>query len=453
MSAALAIAKTRVKYRHLYPVQLRPTVDPYDWAMARGTLQTADGARHRYADVARDYQDALLKDRSRRIIVAKSRQIGISQTVAFIVAAEMLSGGTALVISRDQGAAGEFLGYVRTALLGDPESPALTIDNAYDLLLANGGRAVAQPATRKAGRGMPATLVVLDEQAWQEYAALIWTAVLPTLSTTDGRLIVLSTPNGRVNLFYQVWATATLGATPTADERGGTRGTGEGWSWHYLPWKVHPDWGVIPDWPERKKADDRLTEEQFAQEYDVDFVVSGAAVFDTAEIANLWKLPALPGPEHGHRYVKAWDIARKRDAFVGFVFDISTSPFRVVHFERHLRLSYPDQARTIERVDEAYPGETWVESNGVGDPLIQFLTIQVREFVTTALTKRNALDALKLLLQREELIAPLIPQWRDELTIYQRDDAAISQDTVMASAIAALAAGRPVAYASSQRYV
>jgi len=80
----------------------------------------------------------------------------------------------------------------------------------------------------------------------------------------------------------------------------------------------------------------------------------------------------------------------------------------------------------------------------VGDPLIQFLAIQVREFTTTALTKRNAIDALKLLMQRDELVSPRIPEWARELGVYTRQDQHLMQDTVMASAIVAMAAGRPV---------
>jgi hypothetical protein len=455
LSAQLAIAKTRAKYRHLYPVLPSPSrLTPYAWAMARGTLQTAEGVTHYYRDVARPYQDSLLRDAARRVIVAKSRQIGISQVAAFIVATEMLNGGTALIISRDQGAAAEFLGYVRTALLGDPHAPAIATDNAYALELTRGGRAIAQSATRKAGRGIPATLVVLDEQAWQEYAELIWTAVLPTLATTEGRLLVLSTPNGYGNLFHRLWEEAQR--------------EGAGWSPHFLPWWHHPQWASEPDWAARKKDEDRLTDEQFAQEYDVDFARSGSAVFDPEQIKRMWRLQGFEPPQKNHRYVSGWDIARKQDAFVGFTIDISTAPFRVVAYERHLRMSYPDQAAAIEKRDRLYSGfvqdkdgkwvrptdgptpadrpqnMTWVESNGVGDPLIQFLNINVSEFTTTALTKRNAIDALLLLMQRDELISPLIPEWSRELLVYQRDDKNLMQDTVMAAAITALAAGRPV---------
>lgn len=424
-------ARTRAKYRALYAVAARPQPTPLDWALAHGVIRTADGRSLRFGDVARDYQIALLADRHPRRIVAKSRQIGISQTVAFEVAHEALGGGTAVVISRNGEQAALFLDYVYTAL-SDCDHPPYTSENAQSLEMAHGGRVITQPATRSAGRGIPATLVVIDEQAWQEYARLIYTAVLPMLAETGGRLVIMSTPQGQDNLFAELWHAAQR-------ERGEPSGR---WSPHFLPWQVHPVWRETPGWEDARR--DELGDEAFAQEHGVDFLRSGANVFDPAEIERMWRLPAFPAPDPTHAYVKGWDIARKQDAFVGFVFDISTSPFQVAHFERHLRLSYPEQASRIEEVDRAYLGETWVESNGVGDPLIQFLGINVREFTTTALTKRNAIDALKLLMQREELISPRIPEWARELGAYQRNDANLMQDTVMAAAIVALAAGRPV---------
>lgn len=424
MSAQLAIARTRAKYRHLYPVPARPRPDPLAWACAHATLRTAAGCVLRFGDVARDYQRALLADPADRIVVLKSRQIGISQTVAFLAAKEALDGGTALWISRNGEQASLSLDYVYTAL-NDCPRPAYVAENAQSLELANGGKVITQPATRSAGRGIAATLVIIDEMAWQQYARLIYTAVLPTLATTGGRLIVLSTPQGQGNLFHELWEAAQQEGSP--------------WSAHFLPWQVHPDWDAA--WAEARRAE--MGETAFAQEHDCDFARSGAAVFEPAHIEALWRLPDFRDPVAGHKYVSAWDIARKQDAFVGFTFDISTSPFQVVAYERHLRLPYPDQATAIEARHKRYPGRTVVESNGVGDPLIQFLGIRVEEFQTTALTKRNAIDALQLLVQRRELISPRIPQWQRELTLYQRDDRELMQDTVMASAIAALIAGRP----------
>lgn len=404
--------------------------------MAEGVLRTADGRVLRFGDVARDYQRDILADDGDRVIVLKSRQIGISQTVVFVVAKEALDGGTAVVFSRNQDQAELFLDYVYTAL-SQTAHPPYVVENQQSLEMAHGGKVVTQPATKSAGRGIPATLVVIDEMAWQEYARLLFTAIVPMLAETGGRLIVLSSPNGRTNLFFELWQAA--------------QAAGSAWSPHLLPWTVHPTWRATPGWKEARI--DELGEQGFAQEHDCDFVASGLAVFEEADVAALWRLTDYPACDIAHRYVSAFDIARRRDAFVGVTFDISTSPFQVAAFERALRLPYPVQAQRIEARRAAFPGTVIVESNGVGDPLIEFLTIQVEPFTTTALTKRNAITALNLLLQRRELVAPTpeaapeMKQVRSELTLYQWQDEQLVQDCVMALAMAALKAGRPVQFA------
>ncbi len=411
---------------------------PRQWAHDYGIIQTATGKRFYYKDVERDYQQDLLDDTSQRIIVGKSRQLGISNTLAFMCAEEACAGGTVLVVSKNLEQAALFLQYVYTALSEAPH-PLFVQRNTLRFRFDNGGMVICQPASPKAGRGVAATLVILDELAWQDYARTIFTAVVPTLSTTNGRLIILSTPNGVGNLFQELWDYAN-----TEDGK-------RIWSVHYLPWWRHPDWDDA--WAEEMRA--LLGEQEFAQEHDVDFLKSGQNVFAAHEIEGLWRLPTLPltNVEKGihykaavkdHRYVSAFDIGKDRDPFVGFTFDVSVTPFEVVAYERHLKLDYPLQAEHIKWRKEHFPGKVVVEANGVGDPLIDFLTVKVVEFTTTALTKKNAIDALKLLIQRGELASPLIEQWKKELTIYVRKDDKIVQDTVMASAICALIAGRPI---------
>lgn len=383
--------------------------------------------------MARDYQRALLADTSQRVIVLKARQLGVSQTLAFLAAHEARRGGVALVVSRTGEQAAEFLLAVRQALAGDPDAPAIARDNLSRLELANGGRAIAQSATPGAGRGHAATLAVIDEAAWQEYAREIYTALLPTLAQTGGRLVVVSTPRGQGDPFHELWQRALA-----SDE----------WSCHELPWSVHPDWSRDPDW--RAARIDELGEVGFAREFGCDFAASGAAVFEADDVAALFRLGAFAEPVYGRRYVTAFDIARRRDAFVQVTLDTSVQPFALVALDRQLRLPYPEQARRIEAASARWPGAVVVESNGVGDPLIEFLRVRVTPFVTTALSKRNALQALRLLLERRELAAPVVEaapalaQLRRELSQYQYDDAGLAQDCVMALAIAALSAGRPV---------
>jgi hypothetical protein len=433
--------------------------DALEWSRRYGLFRTADNRILQFKNSERDYQTRLLLDRSKRIIVGKARQIGVSNTLAFRCAYEALRGGTVLVVSKSLEQAVLFLRYVYIALNNAPH-PRYLRRSLTSLEFVTGGGIFAQASSDKAGRGIPATLAILDEYAWQEYAKDTYTAILPSLSTTDGTIILLSTPNGQGEPFQEAWEYAQ---------------TEEGakiWSSHFLPWSVNPNWD--DDWADRMRED--MGEREFAQEYAVDFLLSGLNVFNSGEIESLWKLPNsgdsfFETPIAGHRYVSAFDIARKRDAFVGFTFDITSSPYRVVAYERALKMDYPDMAQRINDRHWYYNGfmpdpddqrftvrdpqfgqleamwpkaKTAVESNGVGDPLIQFLSVPVTEFNTSPLSKKNAIDALLLLMQRGELVSPLIAQWKKELTIYVRQDEKITQDTVMASAIAALIAGRPI---------
>lgn len=369
-----------------------------------------------YGPQARDYQQRLLRDTSERILIVKSRQIGISQAIAFIAAYEAVRGGTVVVVSRSGAQAMLFLDYVYGALRDAPHPPYV-LENRQSLEMANGGKVITQGATKGAGRGIPASLVILDEFAWMDYAEDIYTSVMPTVAN-GGRVIICSTPNGRGNKFYQLYA-----------------GGGPLWSRYELPWTVHPEWASDPTWEAVKT--DEIGREAFAQEHACDFLISGAAVFDQADIEALFCLPALVLPTTGRRYLSSWDLGRKQDATVGFTLDITQRPARIVAYQRMVHASYPDQQHAIEQRHRQYRGRSVVESNGVGDPVIQNLTVQVNEFTTTARTKKDAIDALQLLLQQHAIQAPPIEQLKRELGLYQRDDQKLVQDCVLALAIGA----------------
>lgn len=375
--------------------------------------------------MARDYQRQLLSDDSQRIMIVKARQIGISQALAFIAAHEAIHGGTVVVVSRSGEQAKLFLDYVYLALRDAPHAPFIS-ENQQSLELASGGKVITQGATRSAGRGIPASLVILDEFAWMPYDTDIYTSIMPTLSN-GGRAIVCSTPNGRANKFAQMW----MGADAS-------------WSRHAFRWDLQPEWAADPTWEATKT--DEIGREAFAQEYGIDFAVSGGAVFDAADLDGMFCLPMPPngradmldeGPIGEHAYLSTWDLGYEADATVGGTIDISSRPYQLVAFERFVHASYPEQQGAIERRDQRYPGRTVVESNGIGNPVIQNLLVNVDPFVTTAKSKKHAIDALKLLLQRGDLQAPPIPQMKREMEMYQRIDHALVQDCVMMLAIAA----------------
>ncbi len=138
-----------------------------------------------------------------------------------------------------------------------------------------------------------------------------------------------------------------------------------------------------------------------------------------------------------HRYLTSVDIGRRQDATVINTFDITARPFQRVKHERVERLPYPVIQQKIEQRSREYPGRLWVESNGVGDPVIENLNVPAQAFVTTARSKVQALQSLALLLERGDLKAAWTDQERYELTIYRYDDRDLVQDCVMSLAIGA----------------
>ena len=362
------------------------------------------------------YQARLLADRSRMRIVLKSRQTGISQALAVETAHAAIhqANSTHLWLSKDQESAAQVLGYVKTVLYG--LGMKLVKDQETSVKLANGSRVVSLPASPSSGRSFAATSVYLDEFAFAHYHQQLYTAVGPTTSH-GGRLTVVSTPNGRANTFFLLWSGQTGG--------GGSR--------HTIHWRDCPVYDEAWYAVERPK----YTAAQWAQEFECDFVTSGMARFNPVDLERAHDGAAgLQEPADGAYYVTAWDIGRRRDATVGITFSIA-EPFQVVAFDRFDGISYPRIQQAIEARATRYPGITYVESNGVGDPVIENLTVPVAPWVTTARSKLQALDALTLLLENGAVKWPQIAQLDAEMMVYQDDDKDLVQDCVMALAIGA----------------
>jgi hypothetical protein len=138
----------------------------------------------------------------------------------------------------------------------------------------------------------------------------------------------------------------------------------------------------------------------------------------------------------GHKYLTSADIGRRRDATVINTIDTTSLPYQRVAFERLERVPYPVIQSAIERRARAYPGPVYVESNGIGDPVIENLTVKVIPFVTTARTKVQAIQATQLLLERGELKAQWEPRERAALTTAAWDDDH-TPDEIMSLAIGA----------------
>src|SRR3990167_7782040 len=126
------------------------------------------------------YQTKLLLDKSPRRLVLKARQVGISQTIGIEArwSAENEPETTTLFVSRNQDLAAELIRYARGCYPERPTNPVVK-NNAFALEFANGSRIISQPATRNAGRGIPAKRAYLHEFAFAEYDEDIWRGIAP----------------------------------------------------------------------------------------------------------------------------------------------------------------------------------------------------------------------------------------------------------------------------------
>lgn len=310
--------------------------------------------------------DALVSER--RVVILKPRQMLVSWVVvAFAVWTVLFrKGERVLVVSKRQEDAYHLK--ERAAALFENLPPVISSrlvriveDNKSVITLAGGSSIHFLPASPSIGRTFTASLVILDEAAFHPWAEEIYTSLVPTLSG-GGRLVLLSTPNGVGGTFHTVWV--------NAEERGFHRVE--------IDWREHPDRNEA--WYRDTTAP--LSSRKIAQEYERDFIQSGAAVFDQAY------LKARPIPTRDE--LREWrKVARERLDSAPFLIGIDVgeghpesdnSVVSVIHkasgreiktFAAKLR---PDVfAKKIAPILDRYPGPIGVEKNGPGGALIREL--------------------------------------------------------------------------------
>ena len=134
------------------------------------------------------------------IVWLKARQIGISWLLAAYAlwTALFKPAANVVLISRGELEAIDLLGKCRFAWAQLPEwlRLPLTLDNRSELVWDSmRSRIVALPSTPGAGRSTTATLVIIDEADYHAHLADNYAAVKPTIDTSRGQLVLVSTSN------------------------------------------------------------------------------------------------------------------------------------------------------------------------------------------------------------------------------------------------------------------
>ena len=169
---------------------------------------------------------------NRLVLILKARQLGISWICCWYALWLCLfhPGKVVLLFSRGQDEANEMLRRVRVLYERLPEwmrqaAPALLKQNMEEMAWANESRIQSLPASPGSGRSFTASLAIMDEAAFMQWASELYTAMKPTIDG-GGQLIVLSTANGRANLFFDLCDRARRGVSSFA--------------FRFLPWHARP---------------------------------------------------------------------------------------------------------------------------------------------------------------------------------------------------------------------
>jgi|GEM_PF-304272 len=247
-----------------------------------------------------------------------------------------------------------------------------------------------EDADDNTARGRRYKVAVVDEAAGVKNLISVWQRLIRTrLADYRGDAWFLSTPRG-------------MGGFKTLFDYGQDPRFAEWNSWR-MPTASNPH--IHPD--EIESARLELTDARFRQEYLAEFVNWEGAVF--RKIRDAIVADCLQkGPIAGHQYVIGVDWGRSIDFTVFVVIDVTMR--RVVAIDRSNQVDYTLQRGRLQALRDLWqPISITVEANSIGEPIIEQLErdgVRVTPFMTSNASKTEAVEALALAFEREQIGIP-----------------------------------------------
>ena len=258
--------------------------------------------------------------------------------------------------------------------------------NKGSIELENGSRITASSTSSSAVRGFSYNIVMLDEFAFvpTNIAEEFFSSVYPTISSGKStKVIIVSTPNG-LNHFYKLWTDAEKNRNS------------------YNAIEAH--WSEVPGrdakWREETVAN--TSEQQFAQEFECDFLGSAGSLISASKLKVLTYedpltssggLDVYENPIQGHEYLMTVDVSRgmRLDYSAFLLVDITSYPHRLVAKYRNNEIKpmlFPD---VIVRTAKNY-NNAWIlcEVNDIGDQVasIVFYDMEYENLLMTSMRGR-----------------------------------------------------------------
>lgn len=230
-----------IDYNYLQNEYLKCFKDKSRIYMIQNYLKTYDATQKKsvpFALFPRQQDLCRTLGNANNVVTTKPRQAGITTTTGAFLSCEICLADTEtpltiLVIGNTLDLAQQMVTKIREFLLQFPawmwgdeyitdtskfnlppdKNKIFEICNQKELVLKNGCRVVARSSGPNASRGVGGcNYLVLDESAFIENGKDVYASALPTVST-GGHIIMISTPNGKDQLYYETCRLAKLKGT------------------------------------------------------------------------------------------------------------------------------------------------------------------------------------------------------------------------------------------------
>jgi phage FluMu gp28-like protein len=237
-------------------------------------------------------------------------------------------------------------------------------------------------------RGYSPNMIIVDEAAYVKDA--VYEAIQPSLSATGGRMVLISSPFGKRGKFYD------------------SHNSLDYYSKYHVSYTECPF--LKPEHIERERQS--LTEMQFQQEYEADFVEEADTFFSLDLIKNsIASIEKEDKAAEGDYYLGVDPAWRGTDEAVYIIAKaIEGLPVRVVCWEATSKKPLTDVMGRVQELNNRFNFQRiFLDATGLGAGVSDFLSEQalpIEAIIFTQKSKQDLYNNLKRMLEKKELEIP-----------------------------------------------
>jgi hypothetical protein len=371
-----------------------------------------------------DYQELLIQEfiKHQNTVVIKSRQLGLTQLFAtyFLYSALKNKAYSAIVLSKSQQDTSLIARRMRE-MINSHKNIKLENDNLSILRFKQGGTIYFKNSKPDSVRGIDSVSdILIDECAFIDNIEDIYTSVIPCMEMAENpHLILLSTPNGQGNFYYEKANNNNQFDLLTICEN--IRKNNEnpvkywtdknGWLKFIIHWKAHPKYSKNPNYIENIATKKQLPIEKVKQEYDLSFTSSDIIVFSLNLINKSCCLSLNKSIKKDYKnyYISIDTSGRGDDYFVISIIGEISFQYELIKYYRYQKKNYNYyKTKLFEIIDKFNPRKLAIETNGIGivytdEIKLKYPRLYIEEICTNRKNKESMITRLIFFLERNIL--------------------------------------------------